>query len=403
VSILTRWRFAVASILLALVSFTAGVWVDQSFPDAVPVLGALPAQRDQLDQQTLQQALRIIRADYYNSRVNSDGLTQGSVKGMVGSLNDPYSRYLSPQEYRSEQDAYAGRHQGQIGIYVDFKNGYPTVTGVLPDSPALRAGLETDDVILRVDGRDMHNLTPEQASALIRGPVGRSVKLHLRRGTAELDVVVTRENFQSPTVQSFRFPDAVLYLRVYEFGDGTQKEFDGQLKAGLQGARGVILDLRDNGGGLVSAAVAMISRFVASGEVFEERGRNGVKGRTYVDGDHPAGSVPLMVLVNGNSASAAEIVAGSLQAHRRAKLVGTKTFGKGSVQVDYVLADGSDLHLTVEHWFLPGGRSINGTGLTPDVPVKLSDQSAMFDVVQPSRGYAGDTQLNRALQLLGWG
>src|SRR5207253_9644732 len=152
-----------------------------------------------------------------------------------------------------------------------------------------------------------------------------------------------------------------------------------------------------------TAAVAMISRFVPSGEVFEERGRNGLKDRTYVDGHHPAANVPLVVLVNGNSASASEIVAGSLQAHGRAKLVGTKTFGKGSVQVDYVLRDGSDLHLTVQHWFLPNHRSINGTGLTPDVPVALSGGGAMFDVVQPSRAYASDTQLNRARQVLGGG
>jgi len=403
VSILRRWRLAVGSLVLVLVSFTAGVWVDQAFPESVPVVGAFPQQRGQLDQGTLQQALRIIRADYYSSNLNSDSLSHGSVKGMVDSLNDPYSRYLSPQQYRSQQDAYAGRHEGAIGIYVDFRGGYPAVTGVLPDSPALRAGLETDDVILRVDGKDTHGLSPDQASALIRGPVGRNVRLHLRRGTAELDVTVRRENFQSPTVLSFRFPEDLLYVRVYEFGDGTEKEFDSQLQAGQTGARGVILDLRNNGGGLVTAAVAMISRFVASGEVFEERGRDGRTDRTFVDGNHPAASVPLVVLVNGNSASAAEIVAGSLQAHGRAKLVGTKTFGKGSVQVDYVLRDGSDLHLTVQHWFLPDGRSINGTGLTPDIAINLSDQSAMFDVVQPSRGYGGDTQLNRARQLLGAG
>src|SRR5207237_3900619 len=184
-----------------------------------------------------------------NPRVTSAALTQGSVRGTATSLNDPYSRYLSPQEYRSQQDAYAGRHQGQIGIYVAFKDGYPVVTGVLPDSPALGAGLETNDVILAVDGKDTHNLTPDQASALIRGPVGGKVRLQLRRGADDLQVAVTRENFRSPTVQSFRFPDDLLYLRVYEFGDATQKEFDSQLQAGLGGARGVILDLRDNGGG----------------------------------------------------------------------------------------------------------------------------------------------------------
>jgi carboxyl-terminal processing protease len=119
-----------------------------------------------------------------------------------------------------------------------------------------------------------------------------------------------------------------------------------------------------------------------------------------VTGGHPAAAIPVVVLVNGNSASASEIVAGSLQAHRRAQLVGSKTFGKGSVQVDYRLSDGGDLHLTVQHWFLPDGRSIDGVGLTPDVAVELPDKAGMFDVVQATRGHVQDTQLNRALEVL---
>lgn len=392
-----RLRLGLAGALLILLSFTAGIWVDQSFPDWVPVLGSSGGKANQA---TMLQAARIIQDDYYSP--NSDALAQGSIKGMVQSLNDPYSQYLTPQQYRNQQQAYAGQHQGVIGIDVDFQGGYPVVAGVLPASPALKAGLETDDVIAGVNGKDVHNLPPDQTSALIRGPVGTTVRLHVLRGTSQLDVTVDRENFQSPTVQSFRFPGNVLYLRVYQFGDSTQREFDSQLRAGLDGAKGLILDLRGNGGGLVSAARAMISRFVAQGEAFEERSRSGTD-RTYVDGNHPAATVPMVVLVNGNTASASEIVAGSLQAHGRAKLVGTKTFGKGSVQVDYPLSDGSDLHLTVEHWYLPNGRSINGHGLTPDVPTALSSPELMFDVVQPSRGYARDAQLNRALQILGAG
>jgi carboxyl-terminal processing protease len=398
----SRLRLGAAGLLLVLLSFTAGVWVDQSFPDWVPGLGGFQQQRGEVDQGSMQQALRIIQDQYYG-RPGSAALSQGSIRGMVQALNDPYSQYLTPQQYRSQQDLYAGRHEGAIGIYVDFRNGYPVVTGVLPASPALRAGLQTGDVILSVDGKDTHNLNADQTSALIRGPVGTSVRLHVRRATEEVDLTASRENFESPTVQSFRLADQLLYLRVYQFGDSTEREFDSQLQAGLPGARGVVLDLRDNGGGLVSAAVAVISRFVARGEAFEERGRDGKTDRKYVQGDHPAAALPLVVLVNGNSASASEIVAGSLQAHRRARLVGARTFGKGSVQVDYPLHDGGDLHLTVEHWFLPDGRSINGHGLNPDVAVGLPDRAAMFDVVQPSRGYATDTQLNRALQILGAG
>jgi carboxyl-terminal processing protease len=226
--------------------------------------------------------------------------------------------------------------------------------------------------------------------------------MHVRHGDggAERDVSVTRENFQSPTVQSVRLEGDVLYLRIYQFGDSTQQEFDAQLRAGLASARGVILDLRDNGGGFVSAAIAAISRFVPSGEAVEQRSRDGGVDRTNVDGNHPAAQVPLVVLVNENSASASEIVSGALQARGRAKLVGAKTFGKGSVQVDYRLDNGGDLHLTIAHWFLPNGRTIEKQGLTPDVPVALPNKQSMFDVVQPARGHAADTQLNAALALL---
>jgi carboxyl-terminal processing protease len=145
----------------------------------------------------------------------------------------------------------------------------------------------------------------------------------------------------------------------------------------------------------------MVSRFVASGDVFEERGRDGRTDRVPVDGNDPAATLPLAVLVDEASASASEIVAGSLRSHARATVVGTRTFGKGSVQIAYQLHDGSAINLTVQHWYLPDGQSINGSGLAPDVAVDLPEPTAMFDVVQPSRGYADDAQLNRALAVLG--
>lgn len=374
--------------------------MDQTFPEQVPVLAIPPHQRGQLDRSSLDETMRLIRTHYYDQRLDYTKLSRGSVRGLVQSLGDPYTEYLDPSQVKSQQDFYAGRHPGMIGIYVNYRDGYPVITGVLPDSPALRAGLETDDVILKIDGTDAQGLKSEQTSALIRGRAGTQVTLHVRRGNQELDAVVTRADFQSPSVQSIRLEGDVLYLRVYDFGDATQREFDSQLTSGLPGARGVVLDLRDNGGGFVSAASAVISRFVKSGEAFEERGRDGAVTRTEVSGSHAASDQPLVVLINGNSASASEIVAGSLQAHGRAPLVGIKSFGKGSVQVDYRLADGGDLHLTVEHWYLPNGRSIDGNGLTPNVAVDLPEKMGMFDVVQPARGHAGDTQLNRALSVL---
>jgi carboxyl-terminal processing protease len=403
VTLLRRGLLGLGGLLLLLAVFTAGVYVDQTYPEYTPALRLGAPPQGQVDRATLDQALRVIEAHYYDPRFDYGKLSAGTVKGMVQSLGDPYSSYLSPDEYRRQQDQYAGRHAGMIGIYVNYVNGYPVVGGVLPNSPALRAGLRTDDIILQVAGQDTHGLTQDQTSAMIRGPAGTKVAMHVRRGEtgSELDVTVDREDFKSPTVQSVRLPGDVLYIRVYQFGDATQKEFDAQLQAGLPGVKGVVLDLRDNGGGYVSAAAAVISRFVGSGEAFEQRSRDGQVDRTNVDGDHPATQVPLVVLVNQNSASASEIVAGSLQARGRARLVGTKTFGKGSVQIDYRLDNGGDLHLTVAHWYLPNGKTIDKQGLTPDATVALPDRQQMFDVVQPARGHARDTQLAQALEMLG--
>lgn len=396
-TVLRRWRPAAIAALIVVLSFAAGVWVQQTFPDRIPVLGPSSGA----DQRTAQQVSGLIQANYYDAPVDSTKLSQGSAKGIVQSLGDTNSQYLTPEQYRSQLDASAGRHQGAIGVSVAYEDGRPVVSGVLPNSPALRAGLQSDDVILEINGSDTHELTPAQTSAMIRGVAGSAVQLLVSRSGATMQVTVTRENFQSPSVESSVLRGDLLYLRVYQFGDSTQKEFDERLDAGLPGARGVVLDLRGNGGGRVDAAVAMVSRFVADGEVYEERGRGGHSERVSVDGNHPAAGVPLVVLVDRGSASASEIVAGALQAHRRATVVGTTTFGKGSVQATYGLADGGALRLTVQQWFLPGGRSISQTGLTPDVAVDLAQPTAMFDVVHPGQSYAADTQLQRALQILG--
>ena len=398
--LLRRGLLGLGALVVLLVAFAAGIYVDQSYPAYVPVLRLSVQSRPQVDRATTDQALRVIEANYYDSHVNYAKLSSGSVRGMVQALGDPYTQYLSPDEYRTQQDQYAGKHSGMVGITVNFKEGYPVVSGVLPNSPALHAGLKTDDVILRINGTDAHNLSEDQTATLIRGPAGTTVTLHVSRSGTQLDIAVTRANFQSPTVQSVHLESGVLYMRIYQFGETTQTEFDDQLRSGLPGARAVVLDLRDNSGGFVDKARAVISRFVSSGEAFEQRGRDGQVQRTYVDGDHPAASVPLAVLVNENTASASEIVSGALQARSRAQLVGTKTFGKGSVQVDYQLSDGGDLHLTVAHWFLPNGQSIDKRGLTPNVAVSLPDRQSMFDAVLPARGHASDAQLNQALTLV---
>ncbi len=388
-----------AIVLVLVIGFLAGVWTDQAYPEWVPYVGHRTTAR--IDLTGVQEASRLIQADYVNSNVDTTKLSHGSVQGLVNSLGDPYSIYFDPDQYKRLQESYQGRYTG-IGIYLSFSTGYPLITGTVTGSPAALAGLKPGDQIQKVGDRDMKGVTPDQATALIQGPEGTKVTLTILRGSDTLTFTVTRAQIQVPTVRSATVGNGVLYVRIYQFGLQTSSEFAKALTDGLPGSAGVVLDLRGDPGGFISAADDVITQFVTSGETFETRGRAGTD-RHKVGSKHGAPNVPLVVLVDANSASASEIVAGSLQVHGRAKLVGTTTFGKGSVQEDFVLSDGSDLHLTVERWYLPNGVTIDHKGLTPDVQVTLASPANQYDVAQPSLGYAKDSQLNAALTLLSGG
>ena len=385
-----------AIVLVLAIGFVAGTWVDQAYPDYVPYIGHHSSTR--IDTSQVDQAARVIQADYVDTNVDTKKLSQGSVQGMVSALGDPYSLYFNPDQYKRLLEGYQGRYTG-IGIYLTFTTGYPLITGTVPGSPAALAGIKAGDQIVKVGDKDIKGITPDQATALIQGPEGTKVTLTVLRGADTMTFTVTRAQIQVPTVRSATVGDHVLYVRIYQFGTQTSKDFSNTLKGGLPGAHGMVLDLRGNPGGFISAADDVISQFVTSGETFETRGRTGTD-RHEVSSPHAAPTIPLVVLVDANSASAAEIVAGSLQVHLRAELVGTTTFGKGSVQEDFPLRDGSDLHLTVERWYLPNGVTVDKKGLTPDVGVKLPSAADAYDVTQPSLGYAKDAQLNAALSLL---
>lgn len=389
-----------AALVLAATAFVAGVYVDQVYPDSIPYIAHHSTGK--VNTTPLQEAIRLIQADYVDKSLDPNKLSHGTVQGLVASLNDPFSAYYDPTAFKHLQDQYNGRYTG-IGIYLTFGSGYPAITGTVPGSPAATAGLQAGDQILKVGDKDMKGLTADQSSALIQGPTGSQVTLTISRAGSSFTVTITRAEITVPTVRSTFIGDHVLYVRIYQFGADTSKDFAAVLTKGVPSAKGLVLDLRGDPGGFVSAADDVISDFVASGETFELRDRNGNVDRHTVTGNHPAASVPLVVLVDANSASASEIVAGSLQVHQRAKLVGTVTYGKGSVQQDFELSDGSDIHITIQRWYLPNGQTIDKKGLTPDVPVKLASATDAFDVTQPALGYAKDTQLNAALNVLGPG
>jgi carboxyl-terminal processing protease len=382
---------------LLIVVFGAGVYTDQAYPEYLPYFGHRSASN--VDLAELQQAIRLVQADYVDANVDTKKLSHGTVQGLITALGDPFSAYLDPDQYKKLQQSYQGRYSG-IGIYLSFTANYPVITGTVPGSPAAAAGLQAGDQIVKVGDKDMKGITSDQATTLIQGPDGTKVTLEISRGGQLLTKTLTRAEIHVPTVRSAVIPDHVLYVRIYQFGTDTSTEFSSALSNGLPGAVGIVLDLRGDPGGFISAADDVISQFVTSGETFELRDRNGKRETHTVSGQHAAPTLPLVVLVDANSASASEIVAGSLQVHKRAKLVGTVTFGKGSVQQDFELTNGSDIHLTVKRWYLPNGQTIDHKGLQPDVTVTLANATDAFDVAAPSQGYAKDTQLNAALTVL---
>ncbi|OLC22679.1 MAG: hypothetical protein AUJ02_01385 [Chloroflexi bacterium 13_1_40CM_3_65_12] len=390
----------VAFLVVALAAFVVGAYTDQAFPDVVPYLAHSSTGR--VDTSALQQALRVIQADYVDGNLDPKKLSHGTVQGLIASLGDPFSAYYDPDQYKRLQEAYTGHYSG-IGIYLTFSTEYPTITGTVPGSPAAAAGLQAGDQIVKVGDKDMKGITADQASTLIQGPDGTKVTLAITRGAQTFSVTIMRAEIQVPSVRSTVIADQILYVRIYQFSSTTTSELHSALSTSLAGAKGMVLDLREDPGGFISEADHVISEFVPSGETFELRDRSGNVEKHSVSGEHLATTIPLVVLVNANSASASEIVAGSLQVHQRAKLVGTVTFGKGSVQQDFPLNDGSDIHLTVKRWYLPNGQTIDHKGLQPDVTAPLADAKDEFDVLHPDRGYAKDSQLKSALTVLAAG
>ena len=389
-----------AFLALFIVTFAAGVFVDQAYPEYVPYFGHRSVGT--VDLTELQQAIRLVQADYVDSsKVDSAKLSHSTVQGLISGLGDPFSAYFDPTQYKKLQQSYQGLYSG-IGIYLSFTTSYPVITGTVPGSPASAAGLQAGDQVVKVGDKDMKGVTSDQATTLIQGPDGTKVTMEISRGNQTFSVTITRAEIHVPTVRSTEIGNQVLYVRIYQFGTQTETSaaLSSALSTGLPGKTGVVLDLRGDPGGFISTATDVISEFVSSGETYELRDRSGTVERNQVSGHPAAPTIPLVVLVDANSASASEIVAGSLQVHHRAKLVGTVTYGKGSVQQDFVLADGADIHLTIKRWYLPNGQTIDHKGLTPDVTVTLASPTDAFDVASPSQGYAKDTQLNAALALL---
>ena len=366
----------------------------------------------------------------YAGKVDDDQLIESAINGMLTSL-DPHSNYLNTKNFDDMKVQTRGEFGG-LGIEVSMENGLVKVVSPIDDTPAARAGLKPGDLITQLDGQPIQGMTLPQAVEKMRGPINSDIRLTIqRKGRDPFDVKLTRATIRIQSVRSHLVGDDIGYIRITSFNEQTDVGLSNAMKYIKQQAgnklRGIVLDLRNNPGGLLDQAVAVSGDFIDKGEIVSTRGRSADDAQRYDahSGDIAAG-LPMAVLINGGSASASEIVAGALQDHHRAILLGTRSFGKGSVQTIIPLPGHGAMRLTTARYYTPSGRSIQAKGIEPDIIVEaakietppnkkgvkvaaasdaktddLGDDDDASSSVDPTiMGTAADYQLTRAVDML---
>jgi carboxyl-terminal processing protease len=364
-----------------------------------------------LDLSLIEEAWNLVQKDYVDrAAVQPTSLTYGAISGMVNALGDTgHTRFLSPAEVQQERSFTQGQFEG-IGAEVQLKNGHVVVVAPIDGSPAQKAGLQPGDIILKVDGRDVTGLPLSQVIGLVKGPAGTSVTLTiLNPGSGQTkDFRLERAKIAIHNVAWHQLPGTkVAHLRIAAFSQGVTQDLQAALKEiKQQQMTGIILDLRNNPGGLLDEAVGTASQFLTSGNVLLEKNAQGQTTPVPVQSEGVAPDVPMVVLINAGTASASEIVAGALQDAQRATIVGETTFGTGTVLNEFHLSDGSALLLATEEWLTPNGQTIWHKGITPEVVVSLPQNvPPLFPEEETAMTAAqlqdsNDQQLLRALDLL---
>jgi carboxyl-terminal processing protease len=297
----------------------------------------------------------------YVDHLSGSTLAQGAIDGMLATLHDPFTEYLSPQAYQGFQNELSNKFVG-IGVELAQENGAVVVTHVFPNSPASQAGVQPQDRITAVNGESVQGMSLSQVADLIRGSAGTPVTLQIGRGTVQLSFTLTRSSVTVPEATYQLLPGSIGYIQLSVVGAAAPSQLQSALSAlQAQGARGYILDLRGNPGGYVSAAVAMAQDFIPSGTVVKLVGRDGVSQTLSASQGRSVG--PLVVLVDGGTASAAEILTAALEEDVGATVVGTRTYGKGSAQTVLPLQNGGVLKMTIARWYTPDGQNVNGVGI----------------------------------------
>lgn len=357
-----------------------------------------PANSRNFDFNLLYETLDEVEGKFIDKKkIDYQKMYYGAIKGMVSSLEDPYTFFLTPEENEQSKEDLEGKFEG-IGAQLGLKDGRVIVVAPLKNSPAEKAGVRAGDFINKVDGQSTKNWALPTAVSKIRGEKGTKVKLTLERNEKEFDLTITRDQIVVSSVEFSVKNNSVAYLRLNQFGENTNAEWDkavGQIAQLWQDKKikGMILDLRDNPGGYLESSVYLASEFLPRGTLVVKQESTVTPSKDYlVEREGKLIGIPLIVLINKGSASASEILAGSLRDHKKATLIGEKTFGKGSVQEAMDLSTGAGLHVTVAKWILPNGDWINSTGIEPSIAVEneLDEANTLTDET--------DAQLKRAIE-----
>lgn len=339
------------------------------------------------------EAWDLIQRDYYGDLPSEEEMVYGAIRGAVGTLDDPFTGFIEPSVAAINREDHSGSFEG-IGAYVNMADGRLKIVSTFKGQPAEEAGLQSGDIVLEVDGSPIENMSIYEAISLIRGPSGTTVLLKILREDQEpFEVEIVRASIDIPVVEYEMRPDGVAYVSLFDFSsEASAKLEDALVELLRQDPKGLILDLRRNPGGWLNEAVLTTGLFVPQDTlVLIERFKDETE-RPYFSSNRPvATDIEMVLLVDGGSASASEIVAGALQDHGRAVLVGEKTFGKGSVQLPHELSNGAELRVTVARWFTPNDRAIHGEGLEPDIAVEITSED-----LEAER----DPQLERAVEYL---
>lgn len=341
------------------------------------------------------EAWKLVNENFYVQPIDQDKMTYGAVAGMVDALGDVHTSFVDSKRAAYLKTQLQGSFEG-IGATVEMVNGRLTIVAPIKNTPADKAGLQPGDVILQVDNTPIVNMDVSEAIALIRGPKGTQVTLKIQRGSnPAFDVTITRSTIQVPEVTSKMLEDnTIAYIQLSEFGEKAKPELRKALNEALaQNPKALIFDLRGNPGGYLTTAIEVASEFLPQNEVvLVEKFKNGEKRLYKTQGSGLATKIPLVLLVNEGSASASEILAAALRDHKRATIIGQKTFGKGSVQTVHTLSDDSQLRVTIANFYSPQDQTINDIGVIPDVEVP--------DPTEYERSKGIDPQLQKAIDMI---